>query len=320
MLVHPQFDPIAFSLGPIAVRWYGLMYLVAFAQLLVLGRVRIARGRAPLDARGLDDLLFYGVLGVVLGGRLGYVLFYKPGYYAAHPAEIIAVWTGGMSFHGGLLGVIVAMALFAWRRRMSFWTVADFIAPLVPLGLAAGRLGNFINGELWGRPSGVPWAMVFPQAGDGEPRHPSQLYQLGLEGLLLFVIVWLYSGRPRPRAAVSGLFLLGYGLLRFTGEYFREPDDFLGFLALGLSMGQWLCLPMIVFGLTLLPFAHAWRAAVAGLAGVAALSSLAWVPQAQAVVVSGAAAPTWVGLAFALGLGLAGARWRPWPGMGSATS
>jgi phosphatidylglycerol---prolipoprotein diacylglyceryl transferase len=259
-LVHPQFDPVAISLGPLAIRWYGLMYLVAFAAVLILGRLRMkASGEASvMDARGLDDLLLFGVIGVVLGGRLGYVLFYKPAYYLQHPEEILAVWQGGMAFHGGMLGVIAAMAFFAWRRRIEFFRVADFIAPLVPIGLAAGRLGNFINGELWGRPVEVtlPWAMVFPQAGDLLARHPSQLYQMLLEGLLLFVVLWRFSARPRPVGAVSGLFLLGYGLARFVAEFAREPDAFLGVLSLGLTMGQWLSVPMIMVGALILVWSY----------------------------------------------------------------
>lgn len=260
VLVHPQFDPIAISLGPLAIRWYGLMYLVAFAAVLILGRLRMksSAGSSAMDARGLDDLLLFGVIGVVLGGRLGYVLFYKPSYYLQHPEEILAVWQGGMAFHGGMLGVIAAMGFFAWRRRIEFFRVADFIAPLVPLGLAAGRLGNFINGELWGRPTeaALPWAMVFPQAGDMLARHPSQLYQMLLEGLLLFVLLWRFSARPRPLGAVSGLFLLGYGLARFLAEFAREPDAFLGVLSLGLSMGQWLSLPMIMVGALILMWSY----------------------------------------------------------------
>ncbi len=261
MLVHPQFDPIAFSIGPLAVRWYGLMYLVAFLALFLLGRARI-RANAPsvppgFGVRELEDLVFWGALGVVLGGRLGYVLFYKPGYYLSHPLELLAVWQGGMSFHGGLLGVIVAMALFARRRGWRFAQISDFVAPLVPLGLAAGRLGNFINGELWGRASGVPWAMVFPQA-DALPRHPSQQYQFAGEGLLLFVFLWWYSSRRRPVGAVSAMFLIGYGVLRFAAEFAREPDAFLGLLGFGLTMGQWLCLPMIAIGIWML---HASRRA-----------------------------------------------------------
>jgi phosphatidylglycerol:prolipoprotein diacylglycerol transferase len=196
-------------------------------------------------------VLFYGVLGVVLGGRLGYVLFYKLEDYLADPLAILRVWEGGMSFHGGFLGVIVAMLLFARRRGISWLAVTDFIAPLVPLGLAAGRIGNFINGELWGRPTDLPWAMVFPQV-DSLPRHPSQLYQFALEGVALFVILWLYARRPRPTGAVSALFLIGYGSFRFLAEFAREPDAFLGPLALGLSMGQWLSLPMVIAGVWLL--------------------------------------------------------------------
>ena len=252
--VHPEFDPIAFSLGPLAVRWYGLMYLVAFVLVIVLGRMRLkspANLPLRLTARDIDDLLLYGVIGVVLGGRLGYVLFYKPAYYLAHPAEILAVWQGGMAFHGGMLGVIAALAFYAWRKRIRFLALGDFIAPLVPLGLAAGRLGNFINGELWGRvadPAVISWAMIFPQAGDGLARHPSQLYQMLLEGLTLFILLWWFSAKRRPVGAVSGLFLAGYGVLRFIAEFGRQPDDFLGLLAFGLSMGQWLCVPMMLIG------------------------------------------------------------------------
>lgn len=254
MLIHPQFDPIAVSLGPLAVRWYGLMYLVAFAAFYFLGRQRIQRrpdGGWSLEQ--LDDLLFWGVLGVVLGGRLGQVLFYEPGYYFANPAEILAVWKGGMSFHGGFLGVLVAMAWWGRKHGKSFFTVTDFIAPLVPLGLAAGRIGNFINGELWGRvaDASLPWAMIFPQV-DSQPRHPSQLYQAGLEGLCLFVLLWLYSARPRPTGAVSGVFLIGYGVFRFIAEYFREPDAGIFGHSYAISMGQWLSLPMVAIGVFIL--------------------------------------------------------------------
>jgi phosphatidylglycerol:prolipoprotein diacylglycerol transferase len=251
MLVHPQFSAVAFQIGPLAVRWYGLMYLVAFVLAWTLGRWRIRHGKTALTERDLDDLLFYSVLGVVLGGRLGYVLFYKPGYYFAHPLEIFEVWHGGMSFHGGLLGVLLVMALFARKRGFRFLQVGDFVSTLVPLGLAAGRLGNFINGELWGRPTDVPWGMVFPQAGDGIPRHPSQLYELGLEGLSLFVLVWLFARKPRQVGQVSGVFMMGYGAFRFLVEYTREPDSFLGILAGGFSMGQWLSMPMVLIGAAL---------------------------------------------------------------------
>ncbi len=254
MLIHPQFDPIAVSLGPLAVRWYGLMYLVAFAAFYFLGRQRIRRRHdGGWSLEQLDDLLFWGVLGVVLGGRLGQVLFYEPGYYFANPAEILAVWKGGMSFHGGFLGVLVAMAWWGRKHGKSFFTVTDFIAPLVPLGLAAGRIGNFINGELWGRvaDASLPWAMIFPQV-DSQPRHPSQLYQAGLEGLCLFVLLWLYSARPRPTGAVSGVFLIGYGAFRFIAEYFREPDAGIFGHSYAISMGQWLSLPMVAIGVFIL--------------------------------------------------------------------
>jgi phosphatidylglycerol:prolipoprotein diacylglycerol transferase len=252
MLVHPQFDPIALAIGPVAIRWYGLMYLIAFLGFFLLGRRRL-RERYFRDTSGLaphqvEDLLFFGVLGVVLGGRLGYVLFYKPAYYLGRPLEALAIWEGGMSFHGGLLGVIVAIALYCRLRGLKFFAVMDFIAPLVPLGLAAGRLGNFINGELWGRASNLPWAMVFPQSGDPVPRHPSQLYQFAGEGLALFVLLWWWSSRPRATGAVSGAFLLGYAVFRFAAEFAREPDRFLGFPLPGVTMGQILCVPMAVFG------------------------------------------------------------------------
>jgi phosphatidylglycerol:prolipoprotein diacylglycerol transferase len=214
-----------------------------------------------MSKQDVDDLLFYGVLGVIIGGRLGYVLFYKPGYYLDHPLEALMIWRGGMASHGGMIGVVVAMWLFARARAKAFLTVADFVVPLCPLGLAAGRIGNFINGELWGRPADPnvwPWAMVFPQANDGGiPRHPSQLYQFALEGVLLFVLLWLFSRKPRPAGTVGSLFLLGYGVLRFIAEFAREPDNFLGLLALRWSMGQWLSVPMIVAGAALL--IYFWR-------------------------------------------------------------
>lgn len=255
MLIHPNFDPIAISLGPLAVRWYGLMYLAAFASGWWLGRRRITQGLAPVTREQFDDLLFAAVLGIILGGRLGYVLFYKPAYYLSHPLEVLYIWQGGMAFHGGFLGVLVAMAIFSRRHRLDWWRVMDFVAPLVPLGLAAGRLGNFINGELWGRTTDLAWGMVFRGAGP-EPRHPSQLYQFVLEGVALFALLWWFSSKPRPRAQVSAVFLLGYGSFRFLAEFAREPDSFLGLLAFNLSMGQWLSLPMIAAGAAL----FAWSA------------------------------------------------------------
>jgi phosphatidylglycerol:prolipoprotein diacylglycerol transferase len=256
MLIHPQFDPVVVHLGPLAVRWYGLMYLVAFVLVLVLGRYRIRK--QPWNGwsvHDLDDMLFLGVLGVVIGGRLGYILFYKLSDYLHAPLHIFYVWEGGMSFHGGFLGVILAMLWFARSRGKKWMAVTDFIAPLVPLGLGAGRIGNFINAELWGRPTDVPWAMIFPNI-DNLPRHPSQLYEFGLEGLALFALLWWFSRKPRPTGAVSGVFLIGYGALRFAVEFTREPDGFLGLLALGLSMGQWLSLPMALTGIGLLAWAY----------------------------------------------------------------
>ena len=255
MLVHPRFDPVAISLGPVSIHWYGLMYLAAFALFMGLGRVH-ARRRPDLgwEGRHIDDLLFYGMLGVIVGGRLGEVLFFQPAYYFANPLEIVKIWKGGMSFHGGFLGVLAAMWLYGRTHARRFWEITDFIAPLVPIGLALGRIGNFINGELWGRPAPaeLPWAMIFPWV-DELPRHPSQLYQAAGEGLLLFVILWLFAARPRATGAVSAAFLAGYGLLRFVAEFFRTPDPgIFGTLSLGLSTAQWLCVPMIVIGAAML--------------------------------------------------------------------
>jgi len=254
MLVHPKFNPVALQIGPVAVHWYGITYLVAFGLFLWLASLRVKQTQFASRGwtrRDVEDLLFFGVLGVVIGGRLGYVIFYKPHYYLQHLLEVFMVWKGGMSFHGGLLGVIVAMGLFGYVRKRHFLEVTDLIAPCVPTGLASGRIGNFINGELWGRAAdaSLPWAMQFPP--DPTPRHPSQLYQFALEGLLLFVLLWLYSRKPRKLGQVSGAFLVGYGIFRFIAEYFREPDDFLGLLALNMSMGQWLCVPMVLAGITM---------------------------------------------------------------------
>ncbi|WP_028536970.1 prolipoprotein diacylglyceryl transferase [Paludibacterium yongneupense] len=274
MIIHPQFDPVAIHLGPLAIHWYGLMYLLGFLLFIWLGNRRIRARQTFMTGKMLDDLLMYGVFGVVLGGRLGYVLFYKPAEYLAHPLSILHVWEGGMSFHGGFLGVLVAMALFARRHGRGFFELADFVAPLVPLGLAAGRIGNFINGELWGRVTrpDAPWAMLFPQSQlddrafaqthpqwlptlqqyGGLARHPSQLYEFALEGIVLFALLWWYSSGRRQKGEVSALFLVGYGSARFLVEFTREPDNFLGLLAFNMSMGQWLSLPMIVIGLAML--------------------------------------------------------------------
>lgn len=271
MLIHPQFDPIAISLGPLAIRWYALSYIAGFAMFLWLGRKRIRQTVAPVNVAQLDDLLTWGVVGVILGGRLGYVLFYQRENYFADPISILKIWEGGMSFHGGFLGVLLAVALYSHKYKISLLKLLDFIAPLVPLGLASGRIGNFINGELWGRvtdPSHF-WAMGFPQAAHADrllaaikpqyaqwlaelsylPRHPSQLYQFSLEGLSLFAILWIFSKKPRPVGQISALFLAGYGLFRFIAEFAREPDANLGLLSMGFSMGQWLSLPMILFGM-----------------------------------------------------------------------
>ena len=259
MLIHPQFNPVALDLTPygvpIQIHWYGITYLVAFGLFLWLAGRRVDKpwfAAAGWTRRDVEDLLFFGVLGVVLGGRLGYALFYKPDYYLHNPLEILAVWKGGMSFHGGLLGVIGALGLFSWRRGRPFLQVMDVVAPCVPTGLASGRIGNFINGELWGRAAdpSLPWAMVFPQSGQDFPRHPSQLYQFSMEGILLFALLWFYGRKERAPGQVAAAFLFGYGVFRFIAEYFREPDAFLMDFAArtGMTMGQWLCVPMIVGG------------------------------------------------------------------------
>jgi len=255
MFIYPDFDPVALQIGPLAIRWYGLMYLLAFGLFLLLGKQRAkAEPRWGVSSTQVDDLLFYGVLGVVLGGRLGYILFYKPGEYLADPISILYVWQGGMSFHGGLIGVLVATWLYARSIRMPWLQLTDFVAPLVPLGIAAGRMGNFINGELWGRPTDLPWGMIFPYV-DHLPRHPSQLYQFALEGVALYALLAWVSRKPRARGVISGLFLAGYGTFRFLAEFAREPDAFLGTLGLGLTMGQWLSLPMAVIGVAMVAWA-----------------------------------------------------------------
>ena len=264
MVSYPDINPVAVDLGPVKIHWYGIMYLVGFAATWWLG-VRRSRQTSGWNEQQVGDLVFYGALGVILGGRFGYVLFYDLGNYLAHPLDIFKVWQGGMSFHGGLIGVIVAMWLFSRRTGKRLFEVTDFLAPLVPIGLGAGRLGNFINGELWGRVTQVPWAMVFPdpRAG-GLPRHPSQLYEACLEGLILFTILWVYSRKSRPYMAVSAMFLTFYGLFRFCVEFFRTPDSQLGFIAFDwLTMGQLLSLPMFLLGIGLLVWSYR-QAASAG--------------------------------------------------------
>lgn len=264
MLHHPNFDPVALRLGPIHIQWYAIMYLIGFAGAYLLLRLRLrhqpfvsTKNPAPWRRQDLEDILLLCMIGVVVGGRLGYCLFYKPSHYLANPLEIFAVWQGGMSFHGGAIGVAIGLIAFALRSKRPILQVTDLLVPAAPFGLACGRFGNFINGELWGRPAdpNLPWAMVFDKV-DQVPRHPSPLYELLLEGVLLFIVLWLYArgpgrgGRGRPQGRTSGLFLIGYGVARSFAELFREPDDFLGLFG-GVSMGQLLSLPMIVVGLLL---------------------------------------------------------------------
>jgi phosphatidylglycerol:prolipoprotein diacylglycerol transferase len=253
MIVHPNFDPVAISLGPLTVHWYGLMYLAGFACGLLLGRRRAIRPGSGWQADEIIDLLFYIAVGVIAGGRLGYVIFYNPGYYFSHLGEIIALWDGGMSFHGGLIGVLVAMGVYARSTDRSYLAVSDFLAPLIPTGLFFGRIGNFINQELWGRVTDVSWGVMFYTAPSSLPRHPSQLYEAALEGVLLFAVLWWFSDTRRQPGQVSGLFVLGYGVFRFFVEFYREPDGHIGTVALDwMTMGQLLSVPMIVLGLYLL--------------------------------------------------------------------
>lgn len=257
MLRHPQFDPVAISLGPLKIHWYGLTYLVGFVVGWWLGRIRARKPWSPINEQQMGDMLFYIAIGVILGGRFGYVIFYNFDRFLVDPLWLLRVWEGGMSFHGGLLGVMLAMWWFGRKVGRSFFQIADFVAPLVPVGLGAGRIGNFINGELWGRPTDLSWGMVFPQAPDALARHPSQLYQFALEGVVLFLALWWFSSRPRPKMAVSGLFLALYGCFRFLVEFVRQPDPQLGYLAFDwLTMGQVLSFPMILAGLALIVIAY----------------------------------------------------------------
>ncbi len=257
MLTYPNIDPIALSIGPLSIHWYGLMYLIGFAGAWYLAMYRVKTTSTAIKPQHISDLIFYSAMGVVLGGRVGYVLFYNFDYFLQDPLWLLAIWQGGMSFHGGLLGVILSLYLYAKKLNIGFFVMTDFVAPLVPIGLGAGRIGNFIGGELWGRVTTAPWGMVFPGAGE-LPRHPSQLYQFGLEGITLFAILWVFSSRNRPTMVVSGMFLCLYGLFRFIVEFFRQPDAHIGFLSMGwLTMGQLLSIPMILMGIFLLVTGYA---------------------------------------------------------------
>lgn len=256
MFVYPHIDPVALSLGPIKVHWYGIMYLIGFFSAWALGRHRAKKSNGLWSEQDVSDVIFYCALGVIVGGRIGYMLFYNFSTLIAEPLSLFKVWDGGMSFHGGLLGVIVALICFSRMKRKGFFQVADFVVPLVPIGLGAGRIGNFINGELWGRITTMPWGMIYPEAGP-MPRHPSEIYEFLLEGVVLFCILWWYSAKSRPAMAVSGLFLLGYGAFRFFCEFFRQPDPQLGFIAFNwMTMGQLLSLPMIILGAGFWLYAH----------------------------------------------------------------
>lgn len=256
MLTYPNIDPVALDLGVAQIHWYGLMYLIGLLGAWWLARLRAGQADSGWERDEIGDLIFYGALGVVLGGRIGYILFYQFDAFVARPLMLLEVWQGGMSFHGGMLGVFVAMWLYGRKTGRTFFIVTDFMAPFVPLGLGAGRMGNFINGELWGAPTALPWGMVFPFV-DQQPRHPSMLYEMLLEGVVLLLLLWVFSARRRPIMAVSGMFLLGYGMFRFMVEFVRQPDAHLGYLAFDwVTMGQVLTLPMIVFGILFLVIAY----------------------------------------------------------------
>jgi phosphatidylglycerol:prolipoprotein diacylglycerol transferase len=253
MLVHPDFDPVALHLGPVKIHWYGLMYLIGFYGSWWLAVRRGKSDHMPFSAQAVSDLLFFVALGVILGGRIGYTLFYNLPVFLADPVEIFRIWKGGMSFHGGLLGVIAGVWLYARSRKLTFFYVMDFVALVVPFGLLTGRIGNFINAELWGAPSSLPWAMVFPTDPERIPRHPSMLYEAILEGAVMLAVLWWYSARPRPSGAICGLFLVLYAVFRSLVEFVRVPDAHIGYLAWGwLTMGQVLCLPMLAVGIGVL--------------------------------------------------------------------
>jgi len=256
MLNFPVIDPVAVSIGTVKIHWYGIMYLIGFAATYVLGQYRAKQAWSFIKPEAIEDLVTYGAMGVILGGRLGYILFYNFSAFLEEPLILFKIWQGGMSFHGGMLGVFAAMAWFAKKQNCSLWQLTDLIAPIAPIGLGAGRIGNFINSELWGRPTDVPWAMIFPNGGD-VARHPSQLYEAFLEGFVLFVIVWIYTQKPRPTMAATGLAVMCYGCFRFFVEFYRLPDAQLGYLALDwVTMGQILSLPMIIVGASLMVFAY----------------------------------------------------------------